>query len=116
MGFESKVWHSWCFSFLPEVFCPQWLGQNVTASQYSLTSGISVALATLWLLLFGEPCVVCSPVPGKLITLGQGLLGSASVLVVFSLSRVWLFATPWTAAWWASLSFAISRFALTHVH
>ena len=29
--------------------------------------------------------------------------------VVQLLSRVWLFATPWTAAWQASLSFTISR-------
>ena len=31
------------------------------------------------------------------------------VLVVHSLSRVWLFVTPWTAAWQAFLSFTISQ-------
>ena len=41
----------------------------------------------------------------------------ASVDVVQSLSRVRLFATPWTAARQASLSFTISRcLAQTHVH
>ena len=32
-----------------------------------------------------------------------------TIVVVQSLSRVWLFATPWTAACQASLSFTISR-------
>ena len=31
------------------------------------------------------------------------------IVVVRSLSHVWLFATPWTAAWQASLSFTISQ-------
>ena len=35
---------------------------------------------------------------------------------VQSLSRVWLFATPWTAACQASLSITISRSSLTHDH
>ena len=39
------------------------------------------------------------------------------VFVVQSLSRVWLFVTPWTAACQASLSFTISRSLLKlHVH
>ena len=38
-------------------------------------------------------------------------------LVVQSLSRIWLFATPWTAASQASLSFTISwKFPQIHVH
>ena len=36
--------------------------------------------------------------------------------VVQSLSHVWLFATPWTAARQAPLSFTISQSLLTHVH
>ena len=39
-----------------------------------------------------------------------------SAVAVQSLSPVWLFATPWTAAHQASLSFRISQFAQTHVH
>ena len=35
---------------------------------------------------------------------------------VHGLSCVWLFATPWTAARQAPLSFAVSRFAQIHVH
>ena len=40
------------------------------------------------------------------------------VVVVRSLNRVWLFATPWTSARQASLSFTICwiEFAHTHVH
>ena len=37
------------------------------------------------------------------------LVNKCYLLVVQSLSCVWLFATPWTAAFQASLSFAISR-------
>ena len=37
------------------------------------------------------------------------VLTSFPFVVVWSLSRVWLFATPWTAACQASLSFAVSR-------
>ena len=35
---------------------------------------------------------------------------------VQELSCVWLFATPWTAARQASLSFAVSQFAQIHIH
>ena len=38
------------------------------------------------------------------------------VVVVQSLSNVWLFATPWTAACQASFSFTISLLAQTQVH
>ena len=38
-----------------------------------------------------------------------------STVVALQLSHVWLFATPWTAARQASLSFTISPFAQTHV-
>ena len=31
-----------------------------------------------------------------------------ALFIVQSFSRVWLFATPWTAACWASMSFTIS--------
>ena len=37
-------------------------------------------------------------------------------VVVQSLSCVWLFATPWTTAHQASLSFTVSQFAQIHVH
>ena len=37
-------------------------------------------------------------------------------VVVQSLSCVWLFETPWTAAHQASLSFTISNLAQTHLH
>ena len=43
------------------------------------------------------------------LTLKQFLLSSLFVVVVQSLSCVWLFVTPWTAACQASLSFTISR-------
>ena len=45
-------------------------------------------------------------------------LPSLHIVVVQSLSHVWLFATPWTAAHQASLSFTISwsLFNQTHVH
>ena len=36
-----------------------------------------------------------------------------TIMVVLSLSHVWLFATPWTAAHQASLSFIISQILLT---
>ena len=42
-------------------------------------------------------------------------LVSKAPIVVQSLSCVWLFATPWSAAYQASLSFTISQFAQTHV-
>ena len=38
------------------------------------------------------------------------------IIVVQSLSHVWLFANPWTAACQSSLSFTVSEFAQTHVH
>ena len=38
------------------------------------------------------------------------------VVVVESLSRVWLFATPWTEARQASLSFTLPEFAQIRVH
>ena len=38
------------------------------------------------------------------------------VVVVQLLSFVWLFATPWTAACQASLSFTVFKFAQTHIH
>ena len=39
----------------------------------------------------------------------RGAWGLQSIVVVVQLlSRVWLFVTPWTAAWQASLSFTIS--------
>ena len=41
---------------------------------------------------------------------------NGSLIVVQSLSRVWLYVTPWTAAHQTSLSFTISRIAQTHVH
>ena len=37
-------------------------------------------------------------------------------IVVESLSRIWLFSTPWTAAHQASLSFTIFGVAQTNVH
>ena len=47
-----------------------------------------------------------------LLWLGLDLL----TLVFRSLSHVWLFATPWTAACQASLSFSILEFVQTYVH
>ena len=38
------------------------------------------------------------------------------LVVVQSLSRAWDFATPWSAALQAPLSFTISEFAQIHVH
>ena len=38
------------------------------------------------------------------------------VVTIQSLSRAWLFATPWTTAHQASLSFTVSQFAQIHVH
>ena len=48
---------------------------------------------------------------------GSFELEAAFILVVHSLSHVWLFATPWSAACQASLSFAISQslFKLTSI-
>ena len=43
-------------------------------------------------------------------------LSSSSLVVVQSLSLVWLFATPWTAAHWALLSFTISRSLLKFMY
>ena len=43
-------------------------------------------------------------------------LSTGLVFVVKSLSRVRLFATPWTAAHQASLSFTISELAQTYIH
>ena len=40
----------------------------------------------------------------------------APIFVVWSPSRVWLFATPWTAAHQASVPHRLSEFALVHVH
>ena len=39
-----------------------------------------------------------------------------SFVVVHSLSCVWLFATPWTAAHQAPLSFYLSEFVQVHIH
>ena len=41
---------------------------------------------------------------------------AVTFVVVQSLSRVQLSATPWTVAHWASLSFTISQSSLTHVY
>ena len=52
--------------------------------------------------------------PGRIYALWGGKFKSSSttfeymVVIVWSLSRVWLFVTPWTAAHQASLSFTIS--------
>ena len=54
----------------------------------------------------------CSEPPGKSgVSAG---LHARVVVVVQSLSCVQLFATPWTAARQASLSFTISQSSLTH--
>ena len=57
------------------------------------------------------PCISCiaggfftTKTPGKLCTLGR----ISQMVVVQSLSHVWLFATPWTSARQASLSLTIS--------
>ena len=46
----------------------------------------------------------------------QSCLKTQQGVVVQLISHVWLFATTWTAAHQASLSFTISQFAQTHVH
>ena len=46
----------------------------------------------------------------------QPLYHFFAVVAVPSLSPVWLFVTPWTAAHQSSLSFIISQFAQIHVH
>ena len=74
-------------------------------------------------LLWFDVCIpfnsVWNPKPPKVIVLGGGgdqvmrveplWVGFVFVVVVQSLSHVWLFATPWTAACQASLSFTISQ-------
>ena len=49
------------------------------------------------------------PSPSKSLWNSQGNLSEQKVVVVQSLSGVWLIVTPWTAARRASLSFTISR-------
>ena len=49
------------------------------------------------------------PSPSKSLWNSQGNLSEQKVVVVQSLSGVWLIGTPWTAARRASLSFTISR-------
>ena len=43
-------------------------------------------------------------------------LQSYAVVIVQSLSHIWFFEIPWTAACQASLSFTIPEFSQTHVH
>ena len=64
---------------------------------------VSIRWSVLWLSSISSP----SPLPTG--QTGPQSQPSNHVLVVQSLSRVWLFATPWTAARRASLSFTISQ-------
>ena len=109
---EARVWAHWYHSFhmhlsyVRPVSCPfsSWVSSGIT-----IGSG-----CCSWLLDSGHPVSILSSLRAhhqsswNVMAWGLQYPLFTNVAVVQSLSRVWLFATPWTAARQASLSITIS--------
>ena len=95
LSFFLLIWHIDCLYMLKHFFNTgmklNWLWYMILFIYYW------IKLAHILLRIFASTFII-----------DIGLKNSFSVVVVQSLSLVWLFATPWTAACQVSLSFTIS--------
>ena len=106
------------FSFLPSLIWPAYFKQNITSLGYSYSSLLLLLLSRFSSVRLCNPIdgrPPGSPVPGILQarTLEWAAISFSNVwnwkVKVKSLSRVWLLATPWTAAYQAPPPMGFSR-------
>ena len=110
-GSDSKAYRLFCPTFAPYTKHFQSSGASQCQVPQETYSGLTVEKDV------GSPCGTPWFLSGATshTSTDMARVASMTIFVVQLLSCVWFFATPWTAAYQASLSFTISQSLLKHM-